>query len=282
MLQEIYRYYDYQKFLNDFYQEKKSASPFFSYRFISRKVGIDHALVVKIFQGKRHISSKSIPAFAGLLELSRRQAEYFELLVLYGKAKTDREIKHYFEKLLGYTGVISKKVEADQYEFYQKWYYTAVREIIHLHSFTGDFVNLAKMVEPSITPAEAKRSVRLLERLGFIRKNEQGIYQQTAHFITTGEEWKSIAIRSFQKEAMLLAVKALDVIPKEERDISTVTITIDEDKFDLLRERIRAFQQELVDISAGCQNVSRVYQVNLQVFPMSKKVEQAGGSGRHE
>jgi uncharacterized protein (TIGR02147 family) len=280
-LNKIYTYYDYQNFLNDFYQEKKSDNPFFSYRYISRKVGIDHGLVVKIVQGKRHISRKSIPAFAALCELSRRETEYFELLVLYGKAKTDREIKHYFEKLLACAGTSSKKVEADKYEFYQKWYYTAVREIINLCTFTGDFGRLAKTVEPSISPAEAKKAVRLLERLGFIRRDEQGIYRQTSAFITTGENWKSIAILSFQKEAALLGARALDDVAKEERDISTVTITLDESKFDMLRERIRAFQQELIDISACCGNVNKVYQVNLQVFPLSKKIEPDSFGGRH-
>lgn len=270
-MQDIYSYYDYHKYLNDFYTEKKSSFPMFSYRYISQKVGVDHALIVKIFQGTRHISSKSIPLFASLLGLSRRKSEYFELLVMYGKAKTNNEIKHYFEKLLSFSGIEGHRVESDKYEFYQKWYYTTVREILHLHPFKDDYEWLANMVEPAITPTEAKKAVHLLERLSFIKRNEAGYFELTTRFITTGLEWRSIAIRSFQKEVMNLAIQAVDRIPKEERDISTVTLTLDDSCFEIVRDRVAALQKELVEISSTCEDVNRVYQVNLQVFPISKR-----------
>jgi uncharacterized protein (TIGR02147 family) len=270
-VQNIYSYFDYHKYLNDFYTEKKSSLSYLSYRYVSQKVGIDHGLVVKIFQGKRHISSKSIPAFTSLLGLSRRQSEYFELLVLYGKAKTDSSIKLYFEKLLSFSGVEEHKVEADKYEFYQKWYYTAVREILHLYPFRNDYIWLANMVIPAITPAEAKKAVRLLERLSFIKRNDAGFFELTSRFITTGPQWRSIAVRSFQKEVMTLAMQAIDTVPREERDISTVTLTLDDAGFAQACGRITALQKELVEISAACKNVNRAYQVNLQVFPISKR-----------
>lgn len=270
-VQNIYSYYDYHKYLNDFYTEKNTSLPHLSYRSIGQKVGIDHGLLIKIFQGKRHISSRSIPAFASLLGLSRRQSEYFKLLVLYGKAKTDTSIKHYFEKLLSFSGVEEHRVEADKYEFYQKWYYTAVREILHLHPFRNDYEWLANMAVPAITPAEARKAVHLLERLSFIKRNDAGFFELTSRYITTGPQWRSIAVRSFQKEVMTLAMQAIDTVPREERDISTVTVTLDDAGFVQARGLIAALQKELVGISSACKKVNRAYQVNLQVFPISKK-----------
>ena len=229
--------------------------------------------MIKILQGERHIGAKSIPAFIRLLGLSARKAEYFELLVLYGKAKTNREIKHYFEKILNFSEISSHKIESDKYEFYRKWYYTVVREVIHLFPFSGDYKWLAGMIEPPITHAEAKKAVTLLERLGLIRRNAKGIFKQTSPFITTGEGWKSIAIRSFQKECLRLAARAIDETPKDLRDISTVTLTLDDEGFEKIRERIVDFQRELIGIADACSKVNAVYQVNVQVFPMSRKAE---------
>ena len=59
----IYEYSDYRKFLQDFYELEKSLDPTFSYRAFAAAVDIDASLLVKILQGKRHISSKSIEAF---------------------------------------------------------------------------------------------------------------------------------------------------------------------------------------------------------------------------
>jgi uncharacterized protein (TIGR02147 family) len=126
---DIYRYYDYHAFLRDHYEWRKTVNAYFSLRFIGGKVGLDAGLVVRILQGKRPLSLKKIPAFSAVMGLSKRRAEYFELLVLYGRAKSDREAQQYFEKLIGFTGLGGKQVDRSQYEFYQEWYYTAVREI---------------------------------------------------------------------------------------------------------------------------------------------------------
>ncbi len=279
-MKELYTYYNYQKYLNDFYLEKKAEDPFFSFRYIGKKVGIDHSLLVKIFQGKRHIAEKSIPAFAELLGLSPRKTEYFGLLVLYGKAKTGRETKHYFEKILGFSEVHAHKVESDKYEFYQKWYYTAIREILHVYPTLNDFKRLAALVEPAITAAEAKKAVALLQRLGFVRKNDRGHFELTSRFVTTGDDWKSIAVHSFQKESLTLAARALDEIPKDGRDISTISVSLDAEGFEKVRERVRAFQEEIVGIAASCGNVDKVYQVNMQIFPLSKAMRHAPQDGQ--
>jgi uncharacterized protein (TIGR02147 family) len=276
-VKEIYTYYNYQKYLNDFYQERKTKDSFFSFRYIGKKVGIDHSLLVKIFQGKRHISETSITAFAKLLGLSPRKTEYFGLLVLYGKARTIRATKLYFERLLAFSEVPAHKVESDKYEFYQKWYYSAVREILHVHPMIKDFKHLAGLVEPAITPAEAKKAVALLLRLGFVRKNEEGRFELSSRFITTGDDWKSIAIHSFQKESLALASRALEEAGKELRDISTITVSLDDNGFEKVRDRVRAFQKEIIGIAASCGKVDKVYQVNMQVFPLSKQIDRESG-----
>ena len=126
--------------------------------------------MVRILQGKRHLSIQKVPGFVSLLKLGKRRAEYFELLVLYGRAKSDREAKQYFERLLAFTSLGGKQVGRSQYEFYQEWYYTAVREVLYVHPFKWDYDALAAMMVPAITPKEARKAVSLLEKLGMIVK----------------------------------------------------------------------------------------------------------------
>lgn len=266
----IFNYFDYQRFLRDSYGYKKQQNPSFSYRYIGRKVGIDPGYLVKVFQGKKHIASRSIPLFVKLLNLKKKETEYFELLVLFNKAKTNTEIKSYFEKLLTYAEIDERPVEADKYEFYQKWYYTAVRELIAISEFKGDFADLAGQVIPEITTSEARKSVELLQRLGFIKKSNKGLYGVTSRFITTGDNWRSIAIRSFQKETIKLAECSLDTIAKEERDVSTVTITLSASGFGEVQKRLASFRRELLEISHGDEERDTAYHINLQVFPIAR------------
>lgn len=271
-MKSIYTYYDYRRFISDFYQEKKALNPNYSYRYIAGKVGIDHALIVKIIQSQRHISGKTVDVFAGFLGLSNRQREYFKLLVAFGKSKNNEERKHYFELLLAFSEISEKQIDSTQYEFYQRWYYTAIREILNIQPFKDDYYWLSETVHPSISVVEAKRAVKLLERLGMIKRDVDGYCRLTEQFVTTGENWQSIAVRSFQKEACTLASRAIDVVPKDERDISTVTVSLDDEGINRVREALAGLRREIVEISASCQSVDRACQINLQLFPVSKTI----------
>ncbi|MDB5103624.1 MAG: hypothetical protein JWP91_1313 [Fibrobacteres bacterium] len=269
---EIYRYYDYHAFLRDYYEWRKTVNPYFSLRYIGGKVGLDAGLVVRILQGKRPLSLKKIAVFASVLALTKRRAEYFELLVLYGRAKSDREAQQYFERLIGFTGLGGKQVERSQYEFYQEWYYTAVREVLHFLPFNGDYESLAGMMVPAISPKEARKAITLLENLGMISRKRDGGFALTDKYLTTGDEWRSFAVRAFQLQSLELARHALEKVPKEARDISTVTLTINGEAIEKIRERVRQFHQEMLEISEQSGIGDRVYQVNLQVFPMAMPV----------
>jgi uncharacterized protein (TIGR02147 family) len=271
-LKSIYTYYDYRKYISDFYQEKKTLNSNYSYRYIAGKVGIDHALIVKIIRGQRHISSKMIEMFSAFLGLSNRQREYFRLLVTFGKAKSNEERKHYFEKLLSFSEISEKQIDSTQYEFYQRWYYTAIREILNIQPFKDNYQWLADTVLPAISVVDAKRAVKLLERLGMVQRDADGFCRLTEQFVTTGENWSSIAVRSFQKEACSLASRAIDLIPRDERDISTVSVSLDEEGFSRVKEALAGLRREIIEIAASCGAVDRACQVNLQLFPVSKTI----------
>lgn len=272
-MKSIYTYYDYRQYISDFYQEKKALNPNYSYRLIAGKVGIDHALIVKIIQSQRHIGSKTIDAFASFLGLSKRQHEYFKLLVSFGKSKTDLDRKDYFEKLLAFSEITEKQIDSTQYEFYQRWYYTAIREIINIAPFKDDYQWLSETVRPSISVVDAKRAVKLLERLGMLTRSSNGYCFLTEQFVTTGDNWQSIAVRTFQKEACNLAAQAIDAVPKEERDISTVTVSLNAEGIDRVRKALAGLRREIIEIAATCTSVDRACQLNLQLFPVSQTIK---------
>jgi uncharacterized protein (TIGR02147 family) len=272
----IFDYFDYRKYLGEYYEQRKAKDLYFTYRYIASKVGIDHAYIVKVFQSQKHLSLATAGRFSEVLNHTKREKEYFEQLILFARARSDSEIKHYFEKLLSYVECSPLQVEGDKYEFYQKWYHTAVREVIGLAGFDGDYKKLARLLTPAITESQAKHSVDLLCKLGFIRKNDQREYTLVSRFITPSKEVAPVAIREFQKETMLLAIDALKSIPKEERHISTVTVTLSPDGADKMKACLTRFHEEVMRIANQDNNVDQVFQVNLQLFPISKQVKGEG------
>lgn len=267
---DIYEYIDYRKLLKDLYEEKKAQFPFFSYRYIAQKVGFSSAgFFANVIQRKRNISSEFIFKFAQVFKFKRNETEYFELLVLFDQAKNHDQKKYYFEKILSSKKSKIKVTDAQHYEFYSKWYHTAIREVLDVYKFDGDYAELAKRVSPPITPTEARKSIELLEKMGFIKKADKGQYSQTEEFITTGYGAKSVAITNFLVSTIDLARQAIDRYPRDERSMSTLSFSCSPDGYKQIDERLKTFRREILEIVRADKNRDRVYHVNFHVFPLS-------------
>jgi uncharacterized protein (TIGR02147 family) len=268
---DIFDYFDYRKLLKDLYNERKAANPFFSYRLIGSKVGFSSAgFFTKILQGRTNISLKIALEFAKLFKLKKHELHYFDLLVQFNQAKTHDEKKYFFEKLISMKQAKGKNLVPEQYELFSRWYYVVIREIVGLYPFYGNYKELAAMVVPAIKETEAKKAVLTLEKLGLVVKNPDGYYEQTDAVISTGDEWKSLGIQNFQIEAADLAKHAIRNIPKRERDISTLTLSISPKTLESIRERLKQFRRELLELARTDAFADRVHQVNIHVFPVSR------------
>lgn len=269
-MKSIKEYYDYRDFLKDFYYEKKLTSPFFSYRLLGSKIGIDASHLVKIFQKQRHIGTASIETFIAFCGLSGSEAEYFSTLVQFTKSKSERNGKVLFERLLRLKGVRKFALEKKHYEFYTTWYYSAILTLLYFYPFHDDYKALAGKLTPSITEGQARKAVKLLESLGLIARDALGTYRLTNTIITSGDQCRSIAVKTFQEETMRLAMESLYRHAPEKRNISTVTITISESDLPEISELIASFRESLLKFAEEKKDPDRVYQLNIQLYPLTK------------
>ncbi|KMQ52984.1 hypothetical protein CHISP_0205 [Chitinispirillum alkaliphilum] len=266
----VYEYFEYRDFLKDFYEKRKEENSYFSVRLFATKVKIDPSYLVKVFLKVRHISNKHIEIFSSFMDLDPKEKEYFENLVHFNKARTDRESKLYFEKILSFINVSADVLTEDQYTFYQKWYYTAIRSLLEYYEFYDDYENLGKQLSPPISAKEAKESIMLLYRLGLIKKDiSSGRYSLTSKAISTGERWRSVAIHTFQKETIALSGDSLDRHPRHTRDISTITMNINKDNFEEIQLRIKDFRESMIKLVNESSDPDRVYQLNIQLIPLT-------------
>ncbi len=272
-LPKLIGYFDYRKFLFDWYNAKKAINKNITYRYIGMKVEIDPGYVMKVLKSQKHLNPEKLPAFAKMIELEPREIEYFDVLIQFNKSKNEERSKALFEKLLSFNSPDCLIIEKDRYEFYQNWYHTALRELVNIIDISTNYADIAKVLVPRIPTKDVKESLKLLERLEFIKRDAQGIFRQTSNFITTGNEWRSLAIRQFHREVISLANSSISSIPTAERDLSCLTMTLTDDGLLKIKDRLAEFRKELLDICSKEVDVNRVYQMNFQLFPMSKKVD---------
>lgn len=271
-MKSIYNYLEYRDFLLDHFKSEKSKKSFYSYRYISTKTGIDASYYVKVLQKQKHIGDTKIKTLLSFLNLTGRKAEYFKTLVSYNRTKNSTVAKELFSKLINLKNSVGSQIY--HYNYFAQWYTIPMRELLNSYNFDGDYRKLANQFSPSLKESEAKKAIKTLIELDMVIKDSNGFLKPTDTHLTTGDQWSSIAVRNFQKKMITLAEEAIERFPKEERDISTVTISTSKACLNLISERLSQARREIMELIAAEDEVDGVYQINLQVFPLTKREKQ--------
>lgn len=240
---DLYAYTDYRAYLRDWFEESKKSQPFLSFRYMSRRTGIDAGYLAHVFQGSKHIAESSIESMIKLLGLRSKDTKYFQELVLFTRAKNEREIKERFQKLMSLRSVSARELSSRQTRYWAYWYYPAVRLTMLNYAFRGDYADLVQRLSPPITAEQAREAVRVLENLQLVRQEENGSYTVLDPHVSTGDAWQSLAIREFQEQTLRLAAESLTRHPKGKREISTLSLAIPQGEISTLQDMVREFRQ---------------------------------------
>jgi uncharacterized protein (TIGR02147 family) len=268
----IYSYLDYRQYLKDDFAARQARNHRYSYRAAAVRLGINSGTLVRILAGKRNISRSLLPTFVKYLGLKSKEETYFGLLVRFNQTKDSRERRELYGDLVRHRGERKRNIEPDRYEYFHEWYYCAVRELLRFYPFEGDWKALAEMVAPNITPYQAERAVEVLRTLGLVQGEDRGALRVVDSLVTTGDRWSGTAIHRFQIAMMHKALEAIDRFPKEQRDISTLTVGLSAKGLDRAREVLKRARDEILDIEESDAS-ERVYQLNMQVFPLTEQYQ---------
>ncbi len=269
---DVCSYIDYREYLRDWLRQAKERNPAYSFQLLADRAGFKSRSFLKlVIDGKKNISAESINKLNRVLELEGESLSYFRDLVMFTQANSNDLRGYYFKRLCALRQHnAAKAIERNRDEFYSQWYHNTVRELVTLVDFQEDYARLAAMLEPRITAQEARRSIDLLLSLGFIRK-EGGRYIQTEPVITTGDQVSSRAVGYFHHQNSLLIRKSLERFDGYERDITSLVMSLSPECFREVRSEIARFRKKLIELVSGDKNQTRVYHVNFQVFPTTKK-----------
>ncbi|MBD3343850.1 MAG: TIGR02147 family protein [Chitinivibrionales bacterium] len=268
---DIYEYTDHRLFLLDAYHKRKLEDPHFSHRYINSRLGSKSpSLFTHIIQGRMKISEKIVLRLAKTFGLNKRETEYFLLITKFTQATDEQEKRYRLQDISRFMHKNVKIIQPHKFEFYSRWYHSAIWALLTFFKFKNNFKSLARMVYPSITQSQAKSAIDLLAKLGFIRKGPKDFWEPEERCISTGDTANSVAISDFHIQTMDLARNAMDKVPRNERELSTMTISISEKSFKQVTDKIRECRQQILSIAREDTNPDRVYHINFHIFPMSK------------
>lgn len=278
-MKSIFAYNDYRQFLQDFFQERKNLDKGFSWRKFSASAGYNSPVFLKlVIENKTNLSEAGTERVADAVWLSGREKKYFRLLVRFNQAKNDALKHSLYKELRNFVSPQDVHVlEQNQYDYYKEWYHAAIRERLTQVDDQSDYQDIGRSLFPQISAAKVQKSIELLKKLGLIEEKDGRLVQSDSK-ISTGPEVLSMAVRNMHRQMAVLAAEAVQEIPREERDISGLTLGVSWDGFEKLSRELALFRERVTQIVEEDKASDMVYRLNLQLFPLSRsELAKSGG-----
>lgn len=270
---EPYNYMDYRVYLKELLAEFKANTRYFSFRYFARVAGFSSPSYLKmVIDGSRNLTPSSIQQVAKAFKFGKRDAAYFEALVLFNQARTEKEKELYLERL----SVLKPReqlrgIEKDQFEYYTNKFFVMLREMVALPHFQEDPQWIAQHVYAAVKPKDVEHALGVLLRLGLLTRNADGKLAQADASLTTPSEVQSLELMQYHRSMLDDAKESLHTVEADLRDVTSLTIPIPHAAVNEIKRRIQNFREEILDyINKGSQDFCDVYQLNMQLFPLTK------------
>lgn len=243
----IYDYLNYRKFLSDLFELRKEREGFTLRQFAHKAGFSSHAYLSQVIQGQRDVSEKSARKIAKGFELSEEEGEYFENLVRFSHADDLSEKNEFYKKIIRYRSKHKPAaMDKEHYFLISNWYILAVRELVTLPDFREDPQWIAQNLNPRISRSQAEEALKVLEKLKYLVRDENGRLKQNEPDISTGSEVKSLHAANYHNSIFVLANDAIRRTPARNRDISALILPVDKEEFRYIKSRVQEFRLELI------------------------------------
>ncbi|MBN1758393.1 MAG: TIGR02147 family protein [Chitinispirillaceae bacterium] len=269
---DIFNYFDYREYLQAVYRWKKEHEKGFSHRSFSREAGISSPNYLhRVLNGERSLSESYLEKFCNALKLSRNECQYFSKLVQFNNESDSSKKESLLRALLslryrrGIHRISDKKLQ-----FFSKWYYPVIRELAAVLDFGDDYNLLARSCIPRITAQQAGNAVGYLTKNGFLELNENGKFVRTEPVLSSGNEVRSLILRKYHRQTLLQSIDALDTIEPENRDVSSLTLSVSKKTYIAMKKEIQDFRKRLLQMARNDANPEMVCLAGFQLLPRSR------------
>lgn len=272
-MKPIVEYNDYRQYMRDFYEERKRSSYFTWRKFASLAGFVSPTYLKLVCDAKTRLSKPGVAKVARAMGLEGFDYTYFALLVKFGNAKDDAERADALRELEREARMNRiRVVDADAFRYYENSVCPALRELAPLMpgATCGE---MASKIRGGVTGLEVRELLQFLVKAELLRKNDDGTYEQTEKAVKGSKEAIPLAIRTMNRNMAELAVQSISRDSVEERNFSGVTMGVDKPTYDRIVGEIDAFRKKIVSIANECQGIDQVYHLNLQLFPLTDKVD---------
>ena len=277
-MKSVIEYEDYRSFMNDYYQWKKRISAF-SWREFTKRGGFTSPNYLKLVcEGKSGLSKKGIERAADAMDLVGAEREYFRQLVKFGQAKKVAEKKSAYTEMKEIASAHKVRVlEGESVSFYESWKYPVLRELAPMMPGAKP-LDMAKACGGAFSAEEVRNALAFLTRAKFLKKIADDVYEQENRSLQMSVAAMPMLVRAMHKEMAGLAKDAIEKFPIEERNFTGITMGVDDEGYAEILKELEKCRKRIISIATAKKGGNRVYRLNMQMFPLTDKVQNPNAS----
>lgn len=281
-MKPIVEYLDYRSYMREFYEERKRTSAF-TWREFSKLSGFASSGYLKLVcDGKTRLRKAGAECVAKAMGLTGYQAEYFCRMVEFCDAQTNEEKQAAYGEMCHLADANKVRVlGGEAYAYFSSWINPTLRELAPIMPGARP-LEMARMLCPSVPAADVRYSLDQMVQMGLLRRIESNgrvTYEQADVGINPVDNADhkaaiNVAVRSMQKQFARLAADALDEFDGSERNLSGITMGLDRTAYERVAKEMAEFRKKIESIVSEVKDYDRVYRINLQMFPLTRKLEE--------
>lgn len=247
---------------------RMTANSNYSLRSFAKQLDIDPSLLSKMMNNTRPMSTTAATTVLKKLKLGEAEKNLFWKSFL--KSKED-SLKGEKPELTE-TQFEDNLLEQELFQIIANPLHYTIVELSRLKAFKSDPIWIGEAL--NISAKEAQGMIDRLIQVGMLKVENEQIKRMPGRFTTKDKTISDSAHKYHQKKILEKAIEALDHIPLEKRNQSSMTIAVNPNKVTLAKSMIHDFINQLSDVLETDQ-LEEVYQISLSLFPLYQKSDKA-------
>lgn len=258
----------YRSILKEELDFRMNENSSYSLRAYARDLEISPSQLSEILKGKSGLSSKKSILIAHKIGMSKEESLLFKALVEVEHGRSERIVNLAKEFIKNYNHSDSfKSLSLDGFKLISEWYYFGILSTMELDSYDGTSIFISNHLNLEISLVED--CIKRLLKLDIIDL-KNGKFLPTGEMFTTTHNIQSSGLKKFHKGHISKSLKAIDDVPVELRDITSMTMAIDKEKISDAKIIIKKFRRELCEFLESDRKTD-VYNLNIQFIPLAEK-----------
>jgi len=262
--------FNYIDILNAELEERLAKNNSYSLRAFARDLHISPSRLSEILNRKKGLSEKAAEDIADLLNLNKKEKDFFILSVNSQHARSPKAKTTASKNLKSKLKSKAHQISLDEFERAHNWYHLAILELIELKDCEHNAQWFAQKLKLQKVVVEA--ALDRLTKLGWLTL-ENGKYIARDRESESTFDVPSKAIKTYHEEMLAKANQSLFTQSVDSREFLNMTLAFSQEEVSEAKEFIRKFQKEFAErFYADEKEKDSIYQLSVQLFRLDEKL----------